>query len=245
MGTTPSSLTTHTLSALKKFNIFDVFPDDRSDADALIAKEATNALKYVNSNFASRLGGHRKRKKIDSFPTGMSPNFVTPKRRSRRVISTPDSTRLLSIDPASSPISLGEKSITPISTSRDHPSMLSVIDMDTYPSLPIHSSSISYRVLLPHDIFRLEDGSDVVLVLDKNSNGFEKNINQYLEDHVLHIHSREQEGSVKYEFMMKIGAFSTCDRVLDGSINDAEQVLRYNQGDGLTYCVLTSVSPSP
>ena len=61
MGSAPSSLTTHTLSALKKFNVFDEFPDDSSAADALIAKEATNALKYVNSNFVSRLGGHRKR----------------------------------------------------------------------------------------------------------------------------------------------------------------------------------------
>ena len=70
--------------------------------------------------------------------------------------------------------------------------------------------------------------------MDKNSNRFEKNINQYLEDNTFYTHSREQEGSIKYEFMMKIRAFSTRDRVLDGSINDAEHVLRYNQGDGLT-----------
>ena len=33
---------------------------------------------------------------------------------------------------------------------------------------------------------------------------------------------------------MKIGAFSIRDSVLNGAINEAEQVLRYNQGDGLT-----------
>ena len=216
MGTTPSSLTTHTLLSLKKFNIFDVFPDDCPAADASISKEATHALKYINSNFASRLGGHRKRKKPALIPTGMSPKFSTPKRRSRRAVTTPNYPQPSSLNPTSSQICLSDN-YTPATpaTSHGHTSTLSVVDTNTYPLLPIHTSFISYRVLLPHDIFWLEDGSNVVLVVDKNSIGFYKNINQYLEDHILYTHSREQEGSIKYEFMMNIGALSTRDRVLD------------------------------
>ena len=90
-----------------------------------------------------------------------------------------------------------------------------------YPLLPIHTSSISYRVLLPHDIFRLEDGSDVVLGVDKNSHGFDKNIARYLEGSILHSQSREQEGSIKYKFVMKVWVFLTRDWVFDGSINEA------------------------
>ena len=159
----------------------------------------------------------------------MSPNFVSPKRRSRRVVSTPDISRFSTVAPNTSQICLNDNFVSATSPSHDHTSTLSVSATNTFPSLPIHRISISYRVSLPHGIFRLDDGSDVVLVVDKNSNGFEKNINQYLEDNILYTHSREQEGSIKYEFMMKIRAFSTRDRVLDGSINDAEQVLRYNQ----------------
>ena len=50
---------------------------------------------------------------------------------------------------------------------------------------------------------------------------------------MLEKHSREQVGSTKYEFVMKIGAFPIRDLVSNGSINDTEQVLRYNQGGGL------------
>ena len=39
---------------------------------------------------------------------------------------------------------------------------------------------------------------------------------------------------MKYKFVMKSAAFSIRDSVLNGDVNDAEQVLRYNQGDGLT-----------
>lgn len=52
MGSTSSSLTTdiYILSALKKINILEVFPEDRSAADTLIAIEATNVLKSLKKN---------------------------------------------------------------------------------------------------------------------------------------------------------------------------------------------------
>ena len=61
MGNNPSTLSPNTLLALKKFRIFEEFPQDRNKADTIIANQATNALKHVNCNFASRIGGHRKR----------------------------------------------------------------------------------------------------------------------------------------------------------------------------------------
>ena len=77
MGNTTSTLSTDTLALLTKFNIFTKFPTDRSKADYIIAVEATNALKHVNTNFLSRLGGHRKRKQPPLL-TAFSPNFTTP-----------------------------------------------------------------------------------------------------------------------------------------------------------------------
>ena len=66
------------------------------------------------------------------------------------------------------------------------------------------------------------------------SYGFRRSIAQYLDDTVLVDHSMEQDGLVKYEFAIKIGAFATRDLVSNGSLDDREQLLRYNQGDGLT-----------
>ena len=103
-----------------------------------------------------------------------------------------------------------------------------------YPLLSIHISSISYQVLLPHDIFRLKDDFDMVLVVDMNSYGFQKSIEQYIDNSVLVDHSREHDGFIKYKFMIKVDASSIQDHVSNGSINDAVQVLRYNQGGGLT-----------
>ena len=226
MGNTPSTLSTDTLALLNKFNIFTKFPTDRSKADYIIAVEATNALKHVNTNFISRLGGHRKRKQPTPI-TAFSPNFTTPKRRSRRVaISSLSSNNLISPNHSIS------------SPSKTTTSTYNINEYDTgpisIPTLPIHSSSISYRVLLPHDLFRLEYNSQVVLVVDNDSYGFRKGIAQYIDNDVLSNHSREQGGEFKYEFLMTIGAFSIRDSVLNGTINEAEQVHRYNQGDSLT-----------
>ena len=44
----------------------------------------------------------------------------------------------------------------------------------------------------------------------------------------------EQDGLVKYEFAMKVGVFATRDLVSNGSLDDREQLLRYDEGDGLT-----------
>lgn len=156
-------------------------------------------MTYVNSRFASHLGGRRKRKKPDSIKTEMSPTFTNPQ-QSRCVASTPNSPQPSSVIPNSSQICLA-KNYSP-STSRAHgnTSALSVANTNVYPSLPIQTSSISYHVLLPHGIYWSEDDSDVVLVVGANSHGFDKSITQYLEDLILHSHSREQEGSIKYQF---------------------------------------------
>ena len=171
------------------------------------------------------------KRKATSTVTGMSPNFTTPTRRSRRVPITlePNRPTIISIHNYSNP-----PSQSPNNFSKQDSQIIQHNDPGIVPSLPIHSSSISYRVLLPHDIFRLDNNSQVVLVVNIDSYGFRKSIAQYLDYSTLSNHSREQDGFIKYEFVMKIGAFSIRDSVLNGSINDAEQVLRYNQGDGLT-----------
>ena len=68
--------------ALKKFHVFVEFPDDRIEADALVGNKTTNTLKYANTNFASRLGGHCKRK--NPPVTTSEATVVTPSRQSRQ-----------------------------------------------------------------------------------------------------------------------------------------------------------------
>ena len=87
---------------------------------------------------------------------------------------------------------------------------------------------------MPRIIFRLDDGCEVVLVVDKILHGFDKSIARYLEDSILDSYSRKQIWSSKYEFMMKIGAFSIHDQVLKVSLYETKQVFRYNQGGELT-----------
>ena len=55
MGSTTSTLSSNTLTELRRFNVFPTFPDDKSQADKLILIETTNALKYANTNFSSPL----------------------------------------------------------------------------------------------------------------------------------------------------------------------------------------------
>ena len=83
-------------------------------------------------------------------------------------------------------------------------------------------TSGSYRALLPNDIFMLNNGDTVVLVVDYNSFGFKKIINHCIDDDILQSHSRQQRDKTKYEFSMKLTAFSIKDAVLDGSISPEE-----------------------
>lgn len=170
MGSTSSSLTTdiYILSALKKINILEVFPEDRSAADTLIAIEATNVLKSLKKN-------------VDHV-----------------ALLTPGYPWTVSVTPTSSQICLTDNYTRSPSTLYSNASTLSVVDTNIYPLLSNHNNSILYCVLLPHDIFWLEDGSDVVLVVDKNLHSFDKNINQYLEDHILFTHSQDQEGLINH-----------------------------------------------
>ena len=144
----------------------------------------------------------------------MSVNFTTPTRRSRRVVVTPHSNRKTRTCTISNPA-------LPALMNKSTPTLAPSV----YSLLPIQNSSVSYRVLLPHDIFRLLDDSDVVLVVDMESYGFRRSIAQYLDDTDLVDHSMEQDGLVKYEFVMKIGAFATRDLVSNGSLDDREQLL--------------------
>lgn len=85
----PSKLSDSTMLFLKQFSVLSEFSNDRSNADRIISNKATNALKYVNSNFRHTLNGHHKKRKRE-LPSLVS---STPKRRSRRVIDTPSPQR--------------------------------------------------------------------------------------------------------------------------------------------------------
>ena len=65
-GDDTSKLTTSTMLSFKQFHVFAKFPTDWSKVDEIISNKVTNALKYVNSNFINRLGGHMKRKRDPS-----------------------------------------------------------------------------------------------------------------------------------------------------------------------------------
>ena len=103
---------------------------------------------------------------------------------------------------------------------------------DNHPS--IIQSSVSYRVLLPNNLLRIKEGDNVILVVDVSSYGFKKSIRDFLDDDTLALHSREQLDESKYEFSMVLKAFSIRNELLAGSISVKEQILRYNQGDGIT-----------
>ena len=72
-------------------------------------------------------------------------------------------------------------------------------------------SSISYRVLLPNDLFRIGLGDTIVLVVDKELFGFKKSISDYLVKYDIDLHSRVQNGVIKFEFLMRVTAFHIRD----------------------------------
>ena len=208
-------LSSDTVSYLKRFGVFCEFPTDRDDADKLISNLATNALKYVNSNFNTRLGGHHKRKRIAIDTVETNNNVITPlSRKSRRLIKTPLSNNVIPV------VDQEENPVITLNPNLNHPSLI--------------RSAISYRVLLPNDLFRLEEGDIVILVVDSNSYGFQRNIRGCLQEDVLLLHSRAQVDSTKYEFQMSVTAFNIKNEILSGSLSEREEVLRYNQEDGIS-----------
>lgn len=56
----PLKLSASTMLSLKRFRVFPQFRTGRLKADKLISNGATNALKYVHSNFVARHRGHEK-----------------------------------------------------------------------------------------------------------------------------------------------------------------------------------------
>ena len=162
MGSNPSNLTPNTLLALKKFRVFEDFPKDCREADAIIANEATNALKHVSCNVASRLGGHRNRKLV-SISQQLNDN-ITPTRRSQRTVQTQS---LITDTSRSQPSRNDHLPYTPSPTAN-------VALPDNTSS--IVTSSISYRLLLPHDLFHIGNDTGMVLVVDKESYGLKKSI---------------------------------------------------------------------
>lgn len=159
MGNNPSTLTPDILLALKKFQVFDEFPCNNEEADTIISNEVTNALKYINCNFASRLGGHRKRKLV----TQLFNDDLSPSRKSRRTSECKIST----ITPLRNGAVSNSRQSTHRSNVNNTPSpcpstgISSILSSSSFVSpdnLPRYTtSSISYRVLLPHDIFRLSN----------------------------------------------------------------------------------------
>lgn len=47
---------------------------------------------------------------------------------------------------------------------------------------------------------------------------------------------RSQNGGYKYEFRVNICDFSLRDQLLSNCVDQKEQILSYNQGDGMTLC---------
>ena len=182
-------LSSDTVSYLKRFRVFCEFPTDRNDADKLISNLATNALKYVNSNFNKRLSCHHKRKRITLDTAETNNNVITPSsRKSRRRIQPPLSNNVITI------VDQNESPIITLNPKTNHPSLI--------------RSAISYRFLLPNDLFRLEEGGSVILVVDLNSYSFQRHICGWLQEDVLLLHSRAQVDSIKYEFEMIVSAFN-------------------------------------
>ena len=95
-------------------------------------------------------------------------------------------------------------------------------------------SLLSYRVLLSNNLFRICDGNNSVLVVDKEYFGFNKSIGGYLDNSQLLLHPRIQSGFQKYEFLMNVVAFSIRDQYLTDLINLKDKLIQYNQCDGLS-----------
>ena len=146
-------LTPQILLLLKPFGIFSEFPNDRIEADRIISNRATNALKSVSSSFSNRLGGHNKRKRDPSgdllLNTTSTDLFSTPARRSlrRMPIVTLDSS-----ENTTSPTSSAVTSLSNISSFQYSQSVMSSSPSTLHIS-PNISSALSYRVLLPNDLF--------------------------------------------------------------------------------------------
>ena len=70
-------------------------------------------------------------------------------------------------------------------------------------------------------------------MLNKQSHRFERNISNYLSSDELQNHIRTQDGNNKYEFRIKLCTFLLRDQLLNNSVDEKEQILRYNQGDGM------------
>ena len=67
-------------------------------------------------------------------------------------------------------------------------------------------------------------------MVDADSFGFKGSISDYINKHVLYLHSREHEGWVKYDFPVRISIFSIRNEITSG----LDKLLRYNQGNGIT-----------
>ena len=161
-------LTSSTVNYLSNYHVLPEYPSDKTTADKLISTIATKALKSVNTDFRISLNYDSKRKFQSYSSNTNSTNSPDSKRRSPRKVT-------------SSAISMSPDMTKSSNTKLNNTCMV--------------SSSLSYRVMLPNDLLRLEEGGHVVLVVDKDSYGFSKYIFGYLDDITLSIHEREQEGS--------------------------------------------------
>ena len=118
----------------------------------------------------------------------------------------------------------------PTGSSINHPVNLVPHDKTTL----IATSSISYRVLLSHNVLHLSDGNDIMLVVNKQSHGFEKSIVNYLSNEELTNHTTTQDGDCKYKLRMRICVFSLREKLPTNLVDENEQILRYNQVNGMT-----------
>ena len=140
-------LTSSTVNYLSNYHVLPEYPSDRKTADKLISTVATKALKSVNADFRISLNSNSKRKFKSNSSNIDNDNGHHSKRRSIRKVTI-------------SAISMNPDMSKSNNTNDNNPCIV--------------SSSISYRVMLPNDLLRLEEGGNVVLVVDKDSYGFSK-----------------------------------------------------------------------
>ena len=74
----------------------------------------------------------------------------------------------------------------------------------------------------------LSKGDNVIIVVDENSFGFQRNIRNYLDNIMLLKHLGPQQDKSKFELPTIISAFSIKEEILEGSISIKYQLLQYN-----------------
>lgn len=163
------------------------FLNDQFEIDQLISNLA-NTLRHVDNNFSSRLSGHLKMKREITPKCSLSSD-------TSNIVTSPSSSRSRRCTMSS--MSLNVTSIVSIVTSNSNtlnmnsnrnintPNITTPNINNYHPS--ISSSLMSYCVLLPTNIFRLDKGNSVIVVI-----GFQQSIRDCINEVILLLYLRTQ-----------------------------------------------------